>query len=479
MTRRLPTALTLPRAALLASSLLLGACASLAPSGGEERAVPDVQAPATWQSPLPHQGQRSDLAHWWAQFDDPLLSQLIEAAQDASASVASARSRIVQARAARTVAQSALGPVAFGTVNAGRGGQNVDAPVATSLSAGLQAQWEMDLFGGLGATRDAADERLRGATASWHEARVSVAAEVASAYLALRACEAQVGQTLLDARSRSETARLTELSARAGFQAPANAALARASAAQAQSLLSQQQAQCELAIKSLVAMSGLPEPALRQRLEAGRARLPQPAAIVVDAVPAQVLAQRPDVEAAAREVLAAGAEITQTRAQGLPRITLAGSIGAQHVNGVGANNDGLTWSIGPVTVLLPVFDSGAVQARVQASQARLTEARAAYAARLRLAVREVEDALVQLQSTAARSEDARSAAEGFATSFTATEARYKGGLASLFELEDARRSAVAAESALIDLQRERVAAWIALYRALGGGWAPDTTAPAS
>ncbi len=93
-------------------------------------------------------------------------------------------------------------------------------------------------------------------------------------------------------------------------------------------------------------------------------------------------------------------------------------------------------------------------------------------------MREVEDALVQLQSTSARSLDARTAADGFAASFTATEARYRGGLASLFELEDARRSAVQAQSTLIELQRERVAAWIALYRALGGGWTADT-APAS
>src|SRR5690606_7343655 len=98
---------------------------------------------------------------------------------------------------------------------------------------------------------------------------------------------------------------------------------------------------------------------------------------------------------------------------------------------------------------------------------------------LRGAVREVESALVALNSTAARNEDARIAAEGFERSYRATESRYKGGVASLFELEDARRSAVAAQGALIDLQRERVAAWIALYRALGGGWsASDAQAAA-
>jgi outer membrane protein TolC len=85
--------------------------------------------------------------------------------------------------------------------------------------------------------------------------------------------------------------------------------------------------------------------------------------------------------------------------------------------------------------------------------------------------------LVKLQSTADRSADAQVATDGFTASFMATQARYNGGLASLFELEDARRSAVQAQSALIDLQRERVTAWIALYRALGGGWSIASTAP--
>jgi outer membrane protein, multidrug efflux system len=83
-------------------------------------------------------------------------------------------------------------------------------------------------------------------------------------------------------------------------------------------------------------------------------------------------------------------------------------------------------------------------------------------------------------SSTSRTEDARNATEGYRASFAATEARYRGGLASLVELEDARRTALAAETAWVALQRERVAAWIALYRAVGGGWArPDATTAAS
>jgi outer membrane protein TolC len=107
---------------------------------------------------------------------------------------------------------------------------------------------------------------------------------------------------------------------------------------------------------------------------------------------------------------------------------------------------------------------------------RYEAASVAYAASLRNAVREVEAALVTLQSASTRGDDVRSAADGFERSYRATEARFRGGVASLFELEDARRSVVAARSALIDQQREQVVAWITLYRAIGGGWSPTEAA---
>ena len=102
--------------------------------------------------------------------------------------------------------------------------------------------------------------RLQGAQAGWHDARVAVAAETAATYNALRSCEALVVQTEADAASRAETARVTELAAKAGLYAPASAALARASAAQGRSLLAGQQAQCEQLLKSLVALTALDEP---------------------------------------------------------------------------------------------------------------------------------------------------------------------------------------------------------------------------
>ena len=457
--------LTAALAAPLTATLLVG-CAS-PPSAAPPAAS---ELPAQWQTPLPHAGRLTVMNQWWQQFNDPLLVQLIASAQDVSPSVASAASRIAQSRATRVAAGAALLPAVDATANAVRGKQDFVSGLATTYSAGAQASWELDLFGGRRAARDAAQSRSEGAEAAWHDARVSVAAEVATSYTALRACEAQVEQTAIDAHSRGETARLTELSRQAGFEAPASAALARASAAQGNSLLTDRRAQCDLLIKGLVALTAMPEPALRSQLATATARVPQPAPLVIDSVPAQALAQRPDLLAAERELVAANAEVSQAQAARYPRITLAGSISAARFESSFGNDNGTLWAIGPVTVSLPLFDGGTRRANVDAAQARKTEALALYRGKLRTAVREVEEALVALRSTADRNADAQIATEGFATSFKATEARFKGGLASLFELEDARRSALQAQVALIDLQRERSTAWISLYRALGGGW---------
>jgi outer membrane protein, multidrug efflux system len=430
----------------------------------------EVRAPAQWHAPLPHQGQAAALAVWWQQFNDPVLLELQTAAQVVSASLAQAQTRMARARSVQVDAARVMTPVLGFDASAARAKNTVTQPAGTTAAANLRAAWELDVFGGARAANRAAQARIDGADAQWHEARVLVAAEVGSQYLALRSCEAQLAQTRLDATSRAETARLTALSAQAGVLAPASAALTRASAAQGHSQVLALQAQCDGAVKALVGLSGLDEGLLRERLSAGHASLPQPAQLAVASVPAQLLNQRPDLFAAAREVVASSAEIAQAQAARFPRITLNGAIGAARFQNAMTQTSGSTWSVGPVSITMPILDAGVQRAQLTLAQAAANEAGVLYREKLRVAVREVEQALVQLQSLQDRQQDMAVAVEGFEVSYRATHARYKGGLASLFELEDARRSAVQAQLSRIDLQRDQVSTWIALYRAMGGGW---------
>jgi len=453
---------------MLAAAVLAG-CAAIAPAPTPGSV--DAPVATQWHAPLAHDGKLEKLTRWWAQFDDPLMVALIADGQDASATLAQAFARIADADAARVGGMAALLPSLDAGIDASRGRSEVAAPVASLSSASLQASWELDLFGANRAAASAAQAQLQARLAGWHEARVSIAAEIATAYVELRACEAQVVQAELDAQSRSETARLTDLMAGSGFQAPADAELARASAAQGQVTLAERRAQCEYRVKSLVALTARDEVDLRGQLAGANAQLPQPAEFRVASVPAQVLAQRPDLYAAAHDVVVASAESVQAQALRWPRVTLSGNIGRTRVaEEGGVSSNGTVWSVGPVAVTLPLFDGGTRRANAKAAQVRYEVATVVYADRLRNAVREVETALVSLQSTAARSDDARRAADGFERSYRAVESRYRVGSASVFELEDARRSRVAAQVALIELQRERVASWITLYRAVGGGW---------
>jgi NodT family efflux transporter outer membrane factor (OMF) lipoprotein len=428
-----------------------------------------------WQAPLSHLGAVSTLAQWWQQQGDPVLAELIDAAQAVSPSVAQALARVDAARATRAAANAALLPSLDASISASRGVSQPNMPLATTQTASLQAAWELDLVGANRAVSRAADAQVQGVQAQWHDARVSVAAEVANSYYSLSTCTQLLSVARADAASRQETARLADINATAGFTAPSTAALARASSADGSSRATQQAAACELDIKALVALTALPEPDLRKKLAPALMNPAQAAPFLIASVPAQTLTQRPDVFAAERDVIVASAQVGHAKAQRLPRLSLNGSIGALRSTSQGSTSTLDTWSFGPLTLSLPIFDGGQRAANVTSAEANYSQAVAVYRGKVRQAVREVEEALVNVQSADARKLDAEVSATGYAESLQATQSRYSQGLASLVELEDARRSSLAAQSAQLALALERNRAWVALYRALGGGF--DATAP--
>ncbi len=451
---------------VLAVASLVQACAV-----GPQYAPPAAAAPDRFQASLPQADQRAaGLRDWWRQFDDPLVAQLVEAAQATNPTLAQALARIEQARGTAGGARGARFPELSAGVSGNRSKTTGadGAVVSTTSLRSLDASWELDLFGAKRKAADAAEARLAARTADWHAARVSLAAEVGSTLVDYRACVATAQTLEQDLGSRLQTAQLTERKVKAGFMSTADSTLINASAADARQRLVAQQANCDLSVKALVTLTGIAEPELRARLGTGAA-LPQPQAIAVQSVPAKALEQRPDVESAERELAAASAEINVAQAARYPRITLTGNVGIAGLRLGGASNSDSTWSFIPA-LTLPLFDAGRRRADVDVAQARYDEAYAVYQQRVRGAVREIEEALVRLDSAARRQADAQAAARDYERYFDLSNDRLRAGTGSMFELEDARRSALAARQNLIGVQRERVTAWIALYKALGGGW---------
>ena len=459
-------------AALLAASLL-SACAATVPLPPEAPATPTT--PVIWYAPpLPHAGSSADLAQWWARLGDPVMTDLQSRAQAQSPSLAEARSRVFQARAQLRGEQNASGPQVQAVVNATRSVQP-GQPLASALGAGMQASWALDLWGGAQAGVNAAQASQDAAVAGWHEARVLVASELAGLYYRQRLCRVQLRVTQDDRDSRAITARATAQSEGAGLTAPAVAALARASAAEAASRYQQQLQVCEQQIKSLVALTSLPEPELRAQL----AQAPVlPTGLALDAmfgvaaVPAAVLRQRPDVFRAQRSLVAAAESVGVARSALLPSLNLSGNllVGRGRIDGMSASFN--TWSVGPFTLSLPLTGRGALQAGVDSAQVGYDSAGVAYAATLRNAIAEVERSLVAIAALREQQSSNAIALAGYSQSLAGTEARYRVGFASLSELEEARRLKLNTDSSTVTLQQNRIQAWIDLYLALGGGFDP-------
>lgn len=462
-----------PRLAILlgptVASLLLAACAV-----GPGYSGPGTAAPAAWQSVLPHEGKAGAMRDWWQQFNDPAVAQLIAFAEADSPSLAKAWAGIEKARATLSTARSGGLPSVDGSASLTRSRQQSvpgAATTGTTRSTGLDAAWEIDLFAKVRRNTEAADARADARVADWHDARISLAAEVADTYVRYRACVLLADAYQRELVSTAATEKATAAAVRLGFSALADGALAHASLASASSTLLSQRAQCDLLVKSLVELTGQEEPALRALL-AGGSGIPAPAGLAVESVPTNALRQRPDLASLERELAASSAEIGVAQADLYPSLSLSGSISVSAAAGASSFTG---WSVGPA-LSIPIFDAGRRRAAVDTARAGYQAALAGYRQGLRTAVKEVEQALVNLDSTARRTEEAEQAADGYRRYFRATEANWRAGSESLLTLEEARRSALSAEINVITLQRDRVEHWIALYKAFGGGWQPGIPA---
>jgi len=445
--------------------------------------------PTGWIEPLPfkqaHDGKLSDLKNWWQQFNDPVLLQLIEAAQKVSPDIESAKTRVAAAQTEAILAGAQLLPTLTADANASRNHNGVVFPTGNVVNMGVSASWELDVWGKNKADDKGKQAQLSGTSALWHEARVIVAAQTATQYLNYRLCENLSSIARKNVESSLESARVADLSARAGFLAPASASQTLALAADASSEFKKQSLQCTLMVKGLVALTAISEPEMHKLLAQGSGEMPISVSLDVNEIPAKLLLQRPDVLNAERNVDASGFEITVSQAQRYPRLSLSGNIGLGYDNtwrqlfpkATRSIADGTTWSIGPIALSLPIFDAGLSAANIEMAKVQYEAAKSTYESVVRNAVREVEEALAKLNSTSQRLDDVNKSAEGFKLSLNATQMRYQANLANLFELEEARRLNLQAQTNVLALNNERTLAWISLYRAMGGGWTQALNSP--
>ena len=457
-------------AALLA--VALGGCAAVGPDYSE----PQLAVPAGWSA-----GTGTDamdavlLARWWHGFGDPVLDRLVADALAANLDLAQARARLREARARRGVAGAALAPSVDASLSGSRSrssGQSGSGSTRELYSAGFDASWELDVFGGVRRSVEAAQADLEASVESLSDTRVSLAAEVALNYIDLRTAEQRLAIAEESIAYRGENHQIIRWRQQAGLVSELDLAQATTDLESTRAVLPPLRTAVIEAKNRLAVLLGRNPGELESLVHADRP-IPLAAGEIVAAIPADTLRQRPDVRVAERRLAAQTARLGEAEAARYPSFRLSGSLGLEALEldalaDRGANTHSL---FGGITA--PVFNAGRIAANIEIQDALVEQARLAYRAAVLAALEEVENALTAVANTDARRAKLAEAAAAARTTLAIAEYRYASGLADFLSVLDAQRTQLSLDEQLAGSTGELARAQVRLYKALGGGWSTE------
>jgi NodT family efflux transporter outer membrane factor (OMF) lipoprotein len=425
-----------------------------------------------------------DLVDWWRTFNDPLLTRLVAQALDQNLDLQQASARVIQARAALKNATAALLPSGQVSGQAGETYQSLETPVGRIGSAfpqfersseiyelSLGASWELDLFGGRDAARDAARADWQASAAGAVAARIAVAAQTADTYIAIRTLQARLDV----ARSQTDTQqRLVDLIAlqyRKGIAAELQLRQSEGALAQVRDSVPALRNQLDMAMNALDILVGEQPGATRSELS-HLAPIPLAPAISTAGGPAALLRRRPDIIAAERTLAASNARIGVAISEYYPKFSFGGLLGTATTTAGGLFTGNATQASGVLGLRWRLFDFGRVDAEIKAAKGRNAEALAAYRLTVLRASQDVEDAFSTLVQQEARSAALAQGETSLTRARDASFAAYKGGVVSLIEVLDADRRLLETRDGAIQARAAASRGAVASFRALGGGWNP-------
>lgn len=465
---------------VLLSSACLAACATTALQ------LPDpVTIPSGWSvTEVSNAGGSASLAQWWLRLNDPVLTGLVQQALQANTSVQAALANLRQARALRDVAAAGLLPNLSASASAqrshsGGGSSGTTGPTGTygastsnNFQVGLDASWELDLFGGQRAGVAAAQSNAAATAATLGDVQVSISAELALDYVLLRASQARLAIAQTNLATQMETSQLTQWRLQAGLVSSLEAEQARSAAEQLQAQIPALQSQIEQASHALAVLTGQPPAALTVLFQKATP-IPHAADDLALSFPAQTLRQRADVRAAELQVFAAASRVTQADAARFPSVNLGGSLGVNALTLGGLGNGSALAASVLASISLPLFDGGAARAQVTAQQAALDLAASNYKAAILTALKDVEDALVALRADRQRLAHLVAAADAASNAALMARQRYASGLTDFQTVLDTQRSQLTTQDSVASATADLASDHVRLYKALGGGWQPD------
>lgn len=469
--------------AVLLSVLAIGGCAV-----GPDYETPQLVLPAHWGGEREGRAPaRPALAQWWRRLNDPVLNDLVVEAVEGNLDVATAKAKVRAARASYRQQVGGLFPQVTGNASGTRGdsGGGVsnggDVTVDNSYGeyqAGFDASWELDIFGANRRGVEAARYGIDASVDDLDAALLTLLGDVASNYLDARGYQAQIALARRTAASERETEALTRRKLEAGAATAVDVSNAAGQAAGTEADIPELQASYAASVHRLSVLTGQPPTALSERMKKARP-VPAPGARVARGIPADVLTMRPDVRAAERLLGQSTALIAQAEANRYPAVSLTGTINATGAQlGDLARSSSISWSFGP-TLTVPIFTGGQLKAAVEQAEAERDQSFVAYKAAVLTALEDVENASVSLAQQRIKSQKLSASAAGYREAARLSRTLYEGGSSSFLDVLTAERSLYTAETSLIQSRVATAKYYVALNKALGGGWdgTVDTARP--
>ncbi|RON09783.1 RND transporter [Pseudomonas brassicacearum] len=416
---------------------------------------------------------------WWKQFDDPVLNQLVTQSLQGNRDLRVAYARLKASRAFRDDAATQTTPnvTARASSDLAKGqipGQTTDRVNSERYDLGLDMAWEVDLFGRIQRNLEAADADQQVAEADLYQLQVSMIAELVDAYGQLRGAQLREKIALANLKNQQESSKITVSlrDAGVGDQLDVVRADARLAAVEA-SVPQLQEVQARQRNRIATLLGERPD---KLTVDLSPANLPAIAKALPIGDPGELLQRRPDIRSAERKLAAATARIGVAKADLFPRVSLSGFLGFTAGRGSQIGSSAASaWALGP-SITWAAFDLGSVRARLRAADANAEGALATYEQQVLLALEESENAFSdygkrqqRLISLIRQSESSRAAAD-------LAQIRYREGTADFLVLLDAQRERLAAEDSQAQAEVDLYRGIVAIYKALGGGWQPETVA---
>lgn len=461
----------------VAGSILLTGCRT----SSSFMDAPETETPASWVTPVSEAELMAaqELAVWWTLFEDERLTRLVQLALDENLNYKVAVAKVQEAFALRAVASGEKVPAVNSTggvfeteQSALMGGANF-----TGYSVGFDASWELDLWGRIRKTVEAADASAQASIEDMRGVRALIASQVVAGYISVRELQLRQKFAMENIERQRNTLKLTEGRFANGLAPKLDVNQAQVNLSSTEAILPLLRQQEFQAIRALEVLSGLTPGHLNELLK-DEAVVPTVARDQLTDLPANVLRRRPDIRAAEQRLFAAALRVGVAEADLYPRVSLSGSFAWESSEaGNLFDSDSVSTRFGP-SIFLPIFQGGRLRSQVDVREAQAVQAELGYRQLILQALQDVENALTSYQQEKERLEKLQEGVTAAEAAVVQVRSLYENGLVTFLNVLDAERNLATRQDAAASSLGQSSRDLVDVYRALGGGWnAPEFVAP--